>query len=227
LHTQVRDQIFLADEKFSAIAADEDNLFVGSPNKVLKIGQIDLKEKASLDISGRGYNEVAALSTDGTFVYVVASGKVEGHRVNALLKIDKSMNVIKEMPFEKTEPIAYSLAVDEKYIYTGHYSFPGKVCRTEKSLSDKPMECVSLNNGENDIRQLELDPHDPLDEFIYANTNTAPGVIVKIRKATMKREAFVKLSLTEDYALSGIELDPEYLVSRLQVQQLSLCLYHN
>ena len=94
---------------------------------------------------------------------------------------DKNLRNVGAYTFEAKDNVPFGLEIDMDYVYTGQYALPGVVLKISKDTM-KLVSRLVLPDGANDIRQLESDPTDPYDEYIYANTNTQPGQILKIRK---------------------------------------------
>merc|ERR1711871_283773 len=155
------------------------------------------------------YKDVTAMRIDHPDVYVAASSTAGDNKL-VLLKIDKGLALQKIYDYPEDENVPYAMEVDDEFVYTGQYTFPGRVVKLRKSDLSVQGE-LELQAGEDDVRQPESDPTDPDDKYIYANTNTVPGRILKIRKADMAVERSLTLAQGEDRPLAGIELDPEFL----------------
>lgn len=110
------------------------------------------------------------------------------------------------MRSKRPQNIPYALVLDKDYLFVGMYTFPGKIVKIRKS-NMKSVGELTLQQGENDIRAIEMDSLDT--EFLYANTDTSPGIVVKVNKNTMTRVAGVTLNAGENKILAGVTVDKD------------------
>jgi hypothetical protein len=192
----------------TAMAAGQYFVYVATSSEILKINRRTLAIEQAFPLAPH-YQDVTAITIDNPDVFVAVSSKDVGHP-QLLLKISKGMTMEKVYEFAEDANVPYALEVDDAFIYTGQYTFPGKVLKLRKSDMSL-VGSLTLQSGEDDVRQLESDPTDADDLYIYANTNTVPGKIIKIRKADMQVESSLELSAGADRPLAGIELDPTFL----------------
>jgi hypothetical protein len=161
------------------MCTDQKYLYVGTNVMVIVV------EKAKLSIvakTGKGnHKEVTAMAVDAQHLYVAATGAVGNFNI---LKFNKDRLVTGKVTgvvegtflFPANENVPYSMLVDGQSLYTGMYNFPGQVVQIDKKRMVQT-NVITLGEGQDDIRWLAQD-----DYFVYANTNTVPGQVVRLKK---------------------------------------------
>ena len=106
-------------------------MYVATSSEILKINRRTLAIEQAFPLAPH-YQDVTAITIDNPDVFVAVSSKDVGHP-QLLLKISKGMTMEKVYEFAEDANVPYALEVDDAFIYTGQYTFPGKVLKLRKS----------------------------------------------------------------------------------------------
>eukprot|EP00937_MAST-01D_sp_MAST-1D-sp2_P000341 g341.t1 len=174
---------------------DADNTFAYAvtDTSVVKAALSDLANQGShvlTTTAGMQWTGFTTLQVDDRALYITAKRNVPAFRNSEpyqLLQFDKNtMMFLMSRKLSLGDGVPYSIAQDSASLYLGTYSFPGKILRVGKFGAMHIMESLDLPQGANDVRSMELDR---ATETLYANCNTMPGRVVKIKLHTGNHDA--------------------------------------
>jgi hypothetical protein len=205
--------------EITALDAGHTHIYAATQNKVVKILRSTMQTVAEYNLADHGMRDATSVRIDEPHVFITVTQKVSATAGTGsdsaagdilLLKMDHKLTQLNSFAFTNGDNVPFGMEIDNNFIYTGEYTLPGRVLKIYKSNLTLAAR-LELQDGENDIRQLESDPTDPNDRYIYANTNTDPGQIIKIEKANLNVVQRLTLNSADAYPLAGIELDKKYL----------------
>lgn len=176
------------------MTTDSAFVYLATNQQLVKVQKSSMTRIKSLDL-WPVYRQPTAIAADSNFIFLTVS---DADAAQVLLKLSKtSLQIIEHMPLPADANVAYSMSMDEHYVYTGHYAMPGQILKISKQTMSV-IASVVLDVGEDDVRQMEMD-----DQYLFANCNTKPGKIVKVDKAQMLKVKTVQLPAGADNPLAG------------------------
>jgi hypothetical protein len=104
----------------------------------------------------------------------------------------------------------YAMLTDENSVYTADTGSPSVVLKMDKRTMSI-VQSLKLNTGEDDVRTLVADEWHPMEEHLFACTNTVPAQVVKIHKATLSRTGALTLGAGQNSVISGTEIADGFL----------------
>lgn len=120
----------------------------------------------------------------------------------AVIKIRKSdMRIAGVHFFTSADNMAYTLAMDAGFIYSGQYTYPGRIVKIDKRTM-KVANTLVLAPGSNDVRWIFKDATNP--RVLYALTNTQPGGVLRVDMDNMKLLRSSTLNSGCDNPLAGV-----------------------
>ena len=173
-----------------AMSSDEAHVYAATMRHVIKMKASNLSEREVFDLTNDGVSEITTLAVDsGDVVLTVKKHdeyEVQRRATRSLAKIECS-SVINSSEFTP-----FAIALDDRHIYTGHRTYPGKVARW-KRRDCTPAGKLTLAEHEDDVRSFAYDAqHDARN--LYVATNSQPGHVVKIALDTFERIGSVTLA---------------------------------
>ena len=166
-------------------------MFLGTATELIKVlrdtpagGAMNVVKRMAL--SGAGAKDCVALQVEAGadgFVYaavsLVAKSLNVGHAsVAAVLKIRKAdLQVVGVHKFDQSSNMAYSLAMDADFLYSGQYTYPGRIVKMAKDSMSVASTLV-LEKGQDDVRWI-FKNQDSSSQRLFVLTNTAPGIVLR------------------------------------------------
>ena len=202
-------------------------MFLGTATELIKVlrdtpagGAMNVVKRMAL--SGAGAKDCVALQVEAGadgFVYaavsLVAKSLNVGHAsVAAVLKIRKAdLQVVGVHKFDQSSNMAYSLAMDADFLYSGQYTYPGRIVKMAKD-SMSVVSTLVLEKGQDDVRWI-FKNQDSSSQRLFVLTNTAPGIVLEVDTAGAMKVLGSGQSLGTgyDHPLAGVagDFDEDFL----------------